>query len=112
MVLILRYMALLQCLSLEFVKKFQMSVKNPPGSDASGFFVGTVDCLVRAVDVILVVATVVFTASSTVVVVLATTGSSCLGIGVGPILMTEVLLPSVNLLVISTINSSPSTGSI
>lgn len=65
---------------------------------------GTVDCLVRAVDISLVVTTVVFVTAATVVVVLVVTGSSCAGIGVGPILITVTLLPSVNLvLAISTI---------
>ena len=45
-----------------------MSVKNPPESDASGFFVVAVDCLVRAVDGNLVVTAVVFKAAVTFVV--------------------------------------------
>lgn len=93
--------------------KFQMSIKNPPDSDASGFFVGIVDFSPRVVVGTLVVATVVLTAAATVVVVLVVASTSCLGAGVDSILMMVELLPSVSLVcVISTINYSPSMGSI
>jgi hypothetical protein len=78
----------------------------------SGFFVVTVVCLVRAVDVILVAVAVVVTAAATVVVVaLVVTSCSRSGAGVGPNLTYFILFPSLSpVLAISITNSSPSAG--